>query len=92
MDIRIWKPFVAIVRSRLPVWRAELLGRRSLDDPSLRRPTYYGVRLRTGLVFNFGGAPELPVAAACSRQTAQVMVGEPVTLPSQPATSIPSTL
>ena len=47
-------------------------------DGSLRRPGYYGTRLRTGLVFNFGGAPEVPVAAACSVQNAEVMVGEPV--------------
>jgi len=30
------------------------------------------------LVFNFGGAAELPVAAACSVQPTDVMVGEPV--------------
>jgi hypothetical protein len=37
------------------------------------------VRLRTGLVFNFGGgAPELPVAATCSVDHSEVMVGEPV--------------
>jgi hypothetical protein len=48
-------------------------------DPSLRRPNYDGILLRTGLVFNFGGgAPEVPVAAACSVQPAEVMVGEPV--------------
>jgi hypothetical protein len=48
-------------------------------DSSLRRPNYGGVLLRTGLVFNFGGgAPEVPVAAACSVQPAEVMVGEPV--------------
>jgi hypothetical protein len=44
----------------------------------LRRPNYNGVRLTTGLVFNFGGAPEVPVAAACSVQPSEVMVGEPV--------------
>lgn len=47
-------------------------------DPKLRRPTYEGERLRTGLVFNFGGAPPVPVAAACSVQNPEVMVGEPV--------------
>ena len=51
----------------------------SPDDPSLRRPSYDGARLTTGLVFNFGGGPpEVPVAAACSVQPAEVMVGEPV--------------
>ena len=49
------------------------------SDSSLRRPNYDGALLRTGLVFNFGGGPPpVPVAAACSVQPAQVMVGEPV--------------
>jgi outer membrane protein OmpA-like peptidoglycan-associated protein len=38
-----------------------------------------GARLRTGLVFNFGGeAPEEPATAACSVENPEVMVGEPV--------------
>jgi hypothetical protein len=45
----------------------------------LRRPTLQGVRLRSGLVFEFGGAPVVPVAASCSVQPSEVMVGEPVT-------------
>jgi hypothetical protein len=61
-------------------------------DPALRRPNYDGVRLTTGLVFTFGGgAPEVPVAAACSVQPAEVMVGEPVHATVAPATSTPST-
>jgi len=47
--------------------------------PDLRRPTLEGARLRTGLVFTFGGAPPVPVAASCSVQPSEVMVGEPVT-------------
>lgn len=47
---------------------------------NLRHPTLNGTRLRTGLVFNFGGAPSTPVAASCSAQPQEVMVGEPVTL------------
>jgi outer membrane protein OmpA-like peptidoglycan-associated protein len=46
---------------------------------SLRRPNAEGVRLRTGLVFNWGGAPALTPAASCSVQPTEVMVGEPVT-------------
>jgi len=46
---------------------------------SLRRPNGEGVRLRTGLVFNWGGAPALTPAASCSVQPTEVMVGEPVT-------------
>jgi hypothetical protein len=48
------------------------------DNNPLRHQTFDGVRLSTGLIFNFGGAPEVPVSAACSVQTAEVMQGEPV--------------
>ena len=49
------------------------------QSSSLRRPDAQGVRLRTGLVFNWGGAPALTPAASCSVQPTEVMVGEPVT-------------
>ncbi len=45
----------------------------------LQRPTLKGVRLRGGLVFNFGGAPELIPTATCSVQPNEVLVGEPIT-------------
>ena len=45
----------------------------------LRRPTLNGARLRTGLVFSWGGAPAVTPTAACSVQPTEVMVGEPVT-------------
>jgi len=48
------------------------------ESSDVRRPTLKGAALRTGLVFNFGGAPELPVAASCSVDHPEVMVGEPV--------------
>ena len=48
--------------------------------PELRRPEESGVRLRTGLVFNFGFPTLTPPAAACSIQPSEVMVGEPVTV------------
>jgi hypothetical protein len=48
------------------------------ESSDVRRPTLQGAALRTGLVFNFGGAPELPVAASCSVDHPEVMVGEPV--------------
>jgi outer membrane protein OmpA-like peptidoglycan-associated protein len=47
--------------------------------PDLRRPTFEGIRLRTGIVFSWGGAPPLTPAATCSVQPAEVIVGEPVT-------------
>ena len=47
--------------------------------PSLRRPDLQGVRLRTGVVYSWGGA-EAPVpVATCSVQPAEVIVGEPIT-------------
>jgi hypothetical protein len=47
--------------------------------PDLRRPSFEGVRLRTGLVISWGGEPELTPAASCSVQPSEVMVGEPIT-------------
>ncbi len=51
----------------------------SSDFPNLRRPSFEGVRLRTGLVFNWGGAPAVTPSASCSVQPTEVMVGEPIT-------------
>jgi outer membrane protein OmpA-like peptidoglycan-associated protein len=47
--------------------------------PNLRRPSLEGIRLRTGLVLNWGGAPAVAPAANCSVQPTEVMVGEPLT-------------
>ena len=49
------------------------------QSSSLRHANAQGTRLRTGLVFNWGGAPALTPAASCSVQPTEVMVGEPVT-------------
>lgn len=49
-----------------------------ITDPAGRHPVLNGVRLRTGVVLNFGGAPEVPVAASCSIDHSEVMVGEPI--------------
>jgi outer membrane protein OmpA-like peptidoglycan-associated protein len=45
---------------------------------ALRHSPYDGVRLRSGLVFNFGGAPAVPPAAACTIDHNEVLVGEPL--------------
>jgi outer membrane protein OmpA-like peptidoglycan-associated protein len=61
------------------VWAAHnFSGEAAPQFPSLRRPQFEGVRLRTGIVFNLGGAPPAVPAAACSVQPAEVMVGEPI--------------
>jgi outer membrane protein OmpA-like peptidoglycan-associated protein len=49
------------------------------EFPSLRRPGFQGERLRTGIVVNWGGAPPVVPAAACTVQPAEVLVGEPIT-------------
>lgn len=49
------------------------------EFPDLRRPSFEGVRLRTGLVISWGGAPPVTPAASCSVQPTEVMVGEPIT-------------
>lgn len=49
------------------------------SQPDLRRPSYDGTRLRTGVVLNFGGAPPVAPTATCSVDHSEVMQGEPVT-------------
>jgi hypothetical protein len=51
----------------------------SSDFPNLQRVSFEGVRLRTGLVFSWGGAPAVTPSASCSVQPQEVMVGEPIT-------------
>ena len=47
--------------------------------PNLRRPSLDGVRLRTGIVFSWGGAEALAPSVSCSVQPTEVLVGEPIT-------------
>jgi hypothetical protein len=47
--------------------------------PDLRRDSLGGVRLRAGLVFNFGYPELVTPTASCSVQPSEVMVGEPIT-------------
>jgi outer membrane protein OmpA-like peptidoglycan-associated protein len=49
------------------------------EFPDLRRPSFEGVRLRTGVVFSWGGAPVVPPAVSVSVQPNEVLVGEPMT-------------
>jgi outer membrane protein OmpA-like peptidoglycan-associated protein len=46
--------------------------------PDLRRASFEGVRLRTGIVYSWGGAPAIAPTAACSVQPTEVFVGEPI--------------
>lgn len=80
MDLRLRKGLAWRVFGADYVW-----SRHNYSDfadpqfPSLRRPTFDGIRLRTGLVFSWGGAEPLAPAASCSVQPAEVIVGEPIT-------------
>ena len=47
--------------------------------PSLRRPALEGVRLRTGIVYSWGGEEAPAPLATCSVQPTEVLVGEPIT-------------
>lgn len=79
MDLKLWKPVsLRLFEADFEYARHNFSRVVPPEDSSLRRPTYYGTRLTTGLVFNFGGAPEVPVAAACSIDHNEVLVGEPL--------------
>lgn len=53
--------------------------------PDLRRVSLEGVRLRAGLVFNWGYPELVTPTASCSVQPNEVMVGEPITATATPA-------
>jgi len=79
MDLKLWKPITLRLFEADYDW-----GRHNFSsvvpqtEPSLRYPQLNGARLRTGIIFNFGGAPPVPVAASCSIDHNEVMVGEPL--------------
>jgi hypothetical protein len=79
MDLKIWKQLsLRLFEADYQPQRVNFSAIVPPSEPGLERQTWDGVRLTTGLVFNFGGAPELPVSAACTVQPTEVMVGEPV--------------
>jgi len=80
MDLKIWKPIsLRLFEADFQWARQNFADEVPIDNGALRRPNYDGALLRTGLVFNFGGgAPEALVAAACSIDHSEVMVGEPL--------------
>jgi hypothetical protein len=59
------------------------------EFPDLRRASESGARLRTGLVFSWGGAAAVAPAAACSIQPSEVLVGEPITATVTPSNFSP---
>jgi outer membrane protein OmpA-like peptidoglycan-associated protein len=80
MDLQITKGLAwRVFQADYVLTRHNFADLASPEFPGLRRPGFEGVRLRTGVVFYFGGAPAVMPAASCSVQPAEVMVGEPIT-------------
>lgn len=79
MDIPFGKMFSWRVFGADYVWAQHNFANLAAPEfPTLRRPEFEGVRLRTGVVINWGGAEELVPAASCTVQPTEVMVGEPI--------------
>ena len=80
MDLPITKSIALRLFEADYVWtRLNYSNYASPSFPGLRHPSEEGVRLRTGLVFSWGGTPAVAPAASCSVQPTEVMVGEPIT-------------
>jgi outer membrane protein OmpA-like peptidoglycan-associated protein len=80
MDLPITKKFAFRLFEADYVWaRHNYADFVAPQFPDLRRPSLEGVRLRTGVVFNWGGAAPVAPTAACSVQPTEVLVGEPIT-------------
>ncbi|HET7206845.1 MAG TPA: OmpA family protein [Terriglobales bacterium] len=80
MDLPITKSIALRLFEADYVWaRQNYSSYASPSFPGLRHPSEEGIRLRTGLVFSWGGAPTVVPAASCSVQPTEVMVGEPIT-------------
>ncbi len=77
MDLKLWRPISIRLFEADYDWSRHTFNEFPAGSSS-RTQNFQGLRLRTGLVFNFGGAPELPVSASCSIDHPQVNVGEPV--------------
>ena len=80
MDIGVWRRLSLRLFEADYVWANHNFANQvSPAFPDLRRPQLSGVRLRTGIVLNFGYPSAAVPAASCSIQPSEVMVGEPVT-------------
>lgn len=79
MDLKIWKPLsLRLFEADYVYSRVNFASAVPVSNADLVRQNYNGARLQTGLVFNFGGAPVVPPAAACSIDRNEVLVGEPL--------------
>ncbi len=80
MDLPINKSFAIRIFEADFVWgRHNYAALAAPQFPDLRHATLEGVRLRTGVVYSWGGEEPVTPTAACSVQPAEVIVGEPIT-------------
>jgi hypothetical protein len=80
MDLKITHLFYLRIFEADYVWaRQNYSSVVSSSFPDLRRISLEGIRLRTGLVFNFGYPAAVTPSASCSVQPSEVMQGEPIT-------------
>jgi len=80
MDLPLTKTFAWRLFEADYVWaRHNFSSFAAPQFPDLRRPSLEGVRLRTGIVISWAGAPAVAPAASCSVQPTEVLVGEPIT-------------
>jgi len=85
IDLPIWKRFDWRALEADYQWSHHNFSSVPNTQPNLRDSRFDGLRLRTGVVYGFGGgAPPAPPTAGCSTQPSQVMVGEPVTVTATP--------
>lgn len=79
-DLRVNRTFALRIVEADYVWaRQNYASVVSAAFPDLRRVQLEGVRLRAGLVFNWGYPELVTPSASCSVQPNEVMVGEPIT-------------
>ncbi len=86
IDLRLWKHFDWRVFEADYQWTKHDFSTVPSSQPDLRSSRFDGLRMRSGVVLDFGGgAPPAPPSATCSAQPSQVMVGEPVTVTATPS-------
>jgi len=89
LPIRKWLAFRLLKRTTCGLGTTTLIMRRQ-NSPIYGVRHSRGVRLRTGLVFSWGGGGASTPTAACTVQPTEVMVGEPITATVAVTISIPS--
>jgi hypothetical protein len=80
IDLNVSRAFAIRLFEADYQWARQNFSDQIPNPPDLQHSNFNGARIRSGLVVNLGGEPSVPVAASCSAQPTEVMVGEPVTV------------